>query len=171
MQLDANEWPARLVITVDETDFFRRVSEKTGRPGPPLLPVKNELYKTVRRYPKRKPGARRASKKKVAIKILTDRHEHFRRRLQSICAGLYVSPWAYSLRVQVWVLRSKGREVAGQVFPAPDNDSCLAGVKDAIQHAGVLLDDAQIVDDTISTRFAERVGMRIELEAAHGWDG
>jgi len=148
-------WPRSLTIEVEEADFLQGKRD-------PLLPVKNQLYKTVRR---KKIVGRQV--KTVPIKIVTPRHAHFRKVIRAVSSGLEASAFPYKLTIEQMTRRR--RKVAEAFFPGVDNDACLAGVKDALERAGLLLDDAQIVSDHVYSVIGDRWQLRITLEADPGW--
>ncbi len=160
MKVFSGNWPARILIEIEDSDFFRERG-KNGKMGQALLPTKNRAH-----------GARRGGGKYV-----TERQAWFRRSLALNLGGLKWGLDDYALKVEQECRLS--RKVGGRDRPQPDSDACLTAIRDAIQFrkrtkwdpgfAGIIKDDCQIVDNcitsTISTASPRVCSLRIELTA------
>lgn len=151
----SDSWPRSITIEIEHGDFYRERSKKTGKLGGPLMPCKNRAHGTTA----------------TGGKYVTARQKHFRNLIRAHCARLETGLGPYALTVEQTCRQM--RKVGGIEFPQPDSDACLSAVRDAIQarpyFRGLVADDAQILDNTITSRLSTakpRVcGLRIELQA------
>ena len=124
----------------------------SGNPG---LPRKNDHFEVHRRG-------------KRATIGLTQRSRDFREILSVLKAGM----WSQTIDegpLALWLVQYaptkhgdgiKGMEGRGRL----DSDACLTPVKDALQHAGFISDDAIITEDHTRVVYRKgRPGLRIEL--------
>jgi Holliday junction resolvase RusA-like endonuclease len=147
-------WPTCIIIEIDDADFFRERG-KSGKMGGALMPTKNRAH-----------GAKRGGGK-----FVTPRQKHFRGLIAWHCKGLEVGLGSYRLQVEQ-VCRAR-RRIGAMWLPQPDSDACLTAIRDAIEtrkdFTGLVLDDAQIVDNaitsTLSTSAPRSCSLRIELTA------
>lgn len=155
MKVFKQRWPTCIIIEVEDRDFYRERSKKTGKIGGALMPTKNRAHN---------PNGRGG-------KIVSPRQVHFRQLIAAHCRGLEVGLGFYRLQVeQVCRLRLA---IGAFEFPQPDSDACLTAIRDAIEtrkgFGGLILKDAQIVENEItsalSTAIPRACSLRIELTA------
>lgn len=155
MRVFDQRWPTCIIIEIEDRDFYRERSKKTGKVGGSLMPTKNRAHNSNGR----------------GGKIVSPRQAHFRGLITKHCRGLEVGLGFYRLQVeQVCRLRLS---IGAFEFPQPDSDACLTAIRDAIEtrrgFGGLILKDAQIVENeitsTLSTASPRACSLRIELTA------
>jgi hypothetical protein len=132
-----------MTITV-ATKYLPTKITKTGKRSP-QLPRKNDYFRPIS-----------GKGKGRARIIITDAAKAQRIAMIGACnrLGLVCSKARPLITFGLWHLelvvvagRKRGELVAGQVVPLIDSDACLAPVKDALSHAGVIDDDWRIDSD------------------------
>ena len=154
MKVWRESWPSRILIVVEDADFYRERSKTTGKMGGARFPTKN------RAHGMRKGGG----------KYITPRQAHFRRLIQTQCAGLETGLGPYGL----WVVQTcrQTRKVGDIAYPQPDSDATLTAIRDALQArpgwGGLIADDCQVVENRIVSKVSEetprKCAFRIELK-------
>lgn len=158
MKVFADNWTRSITIEIEDADFYRERSKKTGKVGGALMPTKNRAF-----MPSKGGG-----------KHISPRQFHFRRLIAGNCAGLEVGLGAYRLDVEQ-TCRQRA-QIGALYFPQPDSDATLSAIRDALQarvgFKGLVLEDAQITENEISATISEakprECGLRIELTAIVG---
>ncbi len=151
MKVHRKRWPRSLSITVEDADFYRERSKKTGKLGGALMPAKNSLYRRTA----------------IGGNMLSPRQRHFRLLIAQHLRGIGVSTWPYRLSVQQTVTRA--RIIGGTRFPGTDGDACLSAIKDALESAGALLNGGQIVHEEVRNHLGRKCSLVIQLDACPKW--
>lgn len=165
-QCDAwrKSWSIAIECGPDRTDthprdrVFHYERTPSGAISDPRLPRKNSTHaRNIR-------GGMR----------LTNEQKVFRSRLRRLITVCKLPTCAMPMKLCVWQTYGKRRVIEGVEFSRMDASACLEAVCDAVQadkgFAGLVLDDAQIVDRRSLGIYEKGVwGIRFELEALPEW--
>lgn len=140
----------RVVLGPEDLPRFRPAKK---RPIGPNLPTKN-CYHTVSRYGRIVVSG--GIKKKLA-KCIAKAHE--------AGAGTPLPTFAQPVSLHLVQYAPRKRNVAGMSgLPYLDSDACLAAVRDALEHAGIVANDALILRNVCESRYRKgQPGLEIEL--------
>lgn len=148
--------------------------QKTGR-----LPRKNAYFQAVKRG--KAPQIVKTTQAERFIRVLESRARELELEVRPSRMGPKKGPEAKEYRagrpinVGWWALDvlvvSKRRNLSLDVLtPAVDSDSCLSPVKDALQHAGIIDDDARVIHDRTHEAIGSEDAVGIRLYRAKPGD-
>lgn len=152
--------PWRVVLGPEDLPVFPRGK---GSPSTPGLPTKNAYFTIATRGTGKKRFSQIVSRKSI--------REGLRK---AIIAATWQdtgkAPPSFARPVTLHLVQyapKMRREGLAAGLPLLDSDACLSAVRDALQHAGIVENDALIVRNVCESRYRKgRPGLEIELRPA-----